>query len=129
MKGKRDPWLRLARLTFGERKPLDDPEMKQLRHQIDVGYAKTGRRRRAKTARDLERALLIKTFGMERLMKGPLSKVFLNACTKELLENKFTPPKGGQWTHDAVRLLIKELRKPAVAPRPFHEPAPEDGDM
>jgi hypothetical protein len=127
-KQTRNPWDQLARLVFKEKR-VGDPEVKRLQHQIDVGYAKTGKRSRAGTVRDRERAVLVERFGMDRLKGATLGKPFLKECIDVLTDPqyKLTEPPGG-WSHNAVRLLIKEIRKPPVVPRPFMEPAPPDDD-
>lgn len=126
MKGKRNPWGRLALITFREKdkaEPHDAAEAEKLRSQIDAGYAKTGARGPAKTARHRERALLVDRIGKDRLMTASLGKAFLKECVTALTAASLPPPPRG-WSHNAVRLLIKELRTIRQTPRPFNDPTP-----
>jgi hypothetical protein len=66
----------------------------------------------------------VKHFGREKMMTEPLSKDFLWACST-LLESSGYP----QSTENAMRLLIRELREPRPAPRPFREPDPAACDV
>jgi hypothetical protein len=127
MSGKRDPWGHIARRVFakdehGNPIPYDPAEVAKLGHQIDVGHAKTGGRKHA--GRHDERALLVKHFGREKVLKEKLTKTFLGECSIVLEAAGYR-----QRTQNAMRLMMLELREPRPAARPFHEPDPAASDV